>query len=200
MQSQSRHVTPTSLCLSPFLVYLQACANCRKHKVRCDPPSREEGTTSSRKCHRCKVLDLPCSFGDSDSLPPPSTSTQPTASTSNIVSRPSSASTSASRSSPSHAQQPPSLPPVAFARALTPESLLPKSEEPWGVPADGSVFDWTAMPLLAISEMTRPKAPTLRATAPNVGDVSIETVLTHEQITYLLDMYAFQLISATQSH
>lgn len=56
------------------------------------------------------------------------------------------------------------------------------------------------MPLLAISEMTRPKAPTLRATAPNVGDVSIETVLTNEQITYLLDMYAFQLISATQSH
>lgn len=37
----------------------QACTSCKKNKTRCEVL---DASQISRQCHRCKVLDLPCSF------------------------------------------------------------------------------------------------------------------------------------------
>ncbi|KAG7097418.1 hypothetical protein E1B28_004765 [Marasmius oreades] len=42
---------------------VQACTSCRKHKTRCEVL---DTTSTAIRCHRCKTLDIPCSYEEMD--------------------------------------------------------------------------------------------------------------------------------------
>jgi hypothetical protein len=44
---------------------LQACAACRKHKSRCEL-LEDLNSADAVKCHRCRILDIACSFEEMD--------------------------------------------------------------------------------------------------------------------------------------
>lgn len=52
----------------------QACSSCRKHKTRCElidnPSPSDAHSGTGYRCHRCKVLNIPCSFESSEFAPP----------------------------------------------------------------------------------------------------------------------------------
>ncbi|KAF5393162.1 hypothetical protein D9757_001170 [Collybiopsis confluens] len=164
----------------------QACLQCRKHKTRCE---LLDGISAvgSLTCHRCKVLNTPCSFGSSNIIHlPPSQSrtilvTNPVSQTSapspalepslhlNNKQLPSPASSgSSARSSPrdyydtvnNNVNSSTSARSVKHVKELlSPEDLVPDSNVPWGPAVGQGDFDWTAVPILAIQELASKNNP-----------------------------------------
>ncbi|KAH8928598.1 hypothetical protein BT69DRAFT_490354 [Atractiella rhizophila] len=55
----------------------KACNQCRKQKTRCEVDVSDQHLTEGVRCHRCKVLSIPCSFLDLYSPPSHSSSYKP---------------------------------------------------------------------------------------------------------------------------
>ncbi|KAJ7685714.1 hypothetical protein DFH06DRAFT_1075306 [Mycena polygramma] len=185
----------------------QACASCRRQKSRCEilDVRPAPGAPVAIRCHRCKVLNVECSFETSDLIhfSPQTTSSQ--------------ISPSASSSAPSAARSPASpggvpspdsyggglntLATIASSRlnvpeivadplpshsGMLPEDLLPTATTPlWGCV---SRVDWTATPMLAIQELVR--CSRTDTTGPQLPSGSrLSDILTPPEITSLLEMF-----------
>lgn len=190
----------------------QACSNCRRHKSRCELlefPSPSQGIT----CHRCKILNVQCSFESSNIIHLPSSQSHPETSRAILV-NPTSTSNSASPSESTHFCPPlppnqlPSPTPSASepsprpyhdasnassakqVRDLRPEDLV-SEETPWGPCGGQGGFDWTAAPISAIHELA--SKDNLHSSSssrlPSTTDRDIRAVLTQNQINRLLEMY-----------
>lgn len=160
----------------------QACSSCRRHKTRCE----HEGPGS--KCHRCKVLNLQCTFGDAAAGDPthPSPKTSPSTATS---------------ATPEweHGQLKPDSQPVpSSSDSSFVQPSIPSSRDPIVVNVEDILpvqnptpflagRDWTATPILAIQELSR-NSPFTHARNP-APDISLSSILSKDKIRYLLDMY-----------
>ncbi|KAJ3841856.1 hypothetical protein F5878DRAFT_439046 [Lentinula raphanica] len=196
----------------------QACTSCRKHKSRCELlefPSSSQGIT----CHRCKILNIQCSFESSNIIHLPSSQSHPETSRAILVNS-SSASNSASpsESSPFCPPLPPNQLPsptpsvseqssprhyyetisssrtttIKEVRDLRPEDIV-SDEVPWGPGGGQGGFDWTAAPILAIHELASKsysQSPlSSPLRAPSTSDHNLRSVLTKNQITRLLEIF-----------
>lgn len=173
----------------------QACASCRRHKTRCELPEDIGSISSHRgqlRCHRCKVLNVECSFETSNIIHVKSKINN--ASTSTILLPatldPSVVSTSTSDTS----RAAPYPAPVASARELRIEHLLPGPQSLMGpTPAPGC-FDWTAAPMLAIRELANQRNLTTAQarsspSSNQSSDDSLSSILTSTQKTWLLQIF-----------
>ncbi|KAK0206995.1 hypothetical protein DFS33DRAFT_1382081 [Desarmillaria ectypa] len=173
----------------------QACASCRRHKTRCELPEDIGGISDYRtqlRCHRCKVLNVDCSFETSNIIhvkskinsTPTSTILLPANLDPSVV----------STSTPEVSRETPYSAPVVSARELRVEDLLPSTQSPMGpIPVTGS-FDWTAAPMLAIRELAnqRESATTQARSSSSSNqssDESLSSILTSTQITWLLEIF-----------
>ncbi|KAJ4479106.1 hypothetical protein J3R30DRAFT_3289341 [Lentinula aciculospora] len=195
----------------------QACQSCRKFKTRCELlefPSPSQGIT----CHRCKILNIQCSFESSNIIHLPSSQSHPETSRA-ILLNSASASGSASPSE-SNSFCPPPLPPnqlpsptpsasepsprhyhdasinygnVQQVRDLRPEDLV-SDEIPWGSCSAQGGFDWTAAPILAIHELASKSDshPFSSSRSPSTTDRDLRSVLTKNQIDRLLEIFEIQ--------
>ncbi|PBL03008.1 hypothetical protein ARMGADRAFT_1072422 [Armillaria gallica] len=173
----------------------QACASCRRHKTRCELPddiSSISGYRGQLRCHRCKVLNVECSFETSNIIHVKSKINN--ASTSTIllpaVLDPSAASTSASDAS----RAAPYPAPVASAQELRIEDLLPGPQSLMGPIPASECFDWTAAPMLAIRELANQRESTTAqarssSSSNQSSDESLSSILTSTQITWLLQIF-----------
>ncbi|KAL4256547.1 Protease transcriptional activator prtT [Pleurotus pulmonarius] len=170
----------------------RACATCRKTKSRCELLGVAPGVNGRLQCHRCKVLDIECSFHNSDII---------------IVARHNEASTSghggpntpgqqqSTRSSPSTEQ-------FGVQKDFTSNNEVELPDEgadvldaetyvlgPWRVLGIADDAYWTRQPILAI----RGILPPLPAHEPNGSinyvDDSLPSVLSHGRIRYLIDIF-----------
>ncbi|KAK0491443.1 hypothetical protein IW261DRAFT_89036 [Armillaria novae-zelandiae] len=173
----------------------QACASCRRHKTRCELPEDIGSISGHRgqlRCHRCKVLNVECSFETSNIIHVKSKINN--ASTSTILLPatldPSAASTSTSDTS----RAAPYPAPVASARELRIEDLLPGPQTLMGpAPAPGC-FDWTTAPMLAIRELANQRESTTAQarsspSSNQSSDESLSSILTSTQKTWLLQIF-----------
>lgn len=173
----------------------QACASCRRHKTRCELPediSSISGYRGQLRCHRCKVLNVECSFETSNIIHVKSKINN--ASTSTILLPatldPSAASTSASDAS----RAAPYPAPVASAQELRIEDLLPGPQSLMGPIPASECFDWTAAPMLAIRELANQRESTTAqarssSSSNQSSDESLSSILTSTQITWLLQIF-----------
>ncbi|KAJ3865796.1 hypothetical protein EV359DRAFT_38015 [Lentinula novae-zelandiae] len=190
----------------------QACSNCRRHKSRCELlefPSPSQGIT----CHRCKILNVQCSFESSNIIHLPSSQSHPETSRAILV-NPTSASNSASPSESTHFCPPlppnqlPSPTPSASepsprpyhdasnassakqVRDLRPEDLV-SEETPWGPCGGQGGFDWTAAPISAIHELASKDNlySSSSSRLPSTTDRDIRAVLAQNQINRLLEIF-----------
>ncbi|KAJ3992657.1 hypothetical protein F5050DRAFT_885536 [Lentinula boryana] len=191
----------------------QACASCRRHKSRCELlefPSSSQGIT----CHRCKILNIQCSFESSNIIHLPSSQSHPEASRAILVN---SASASSSASPPESTPFCPPCPPnqlpsptpstsepsprhhhdtnnsisnVKQARDLRPEDLV-SDDGPWGPCGGQGGFDWTAAPISAIQELASKNLlhPSSPSRVPSTTDRDLRSVLTQNQINRLLEIF-----------
>lgn len=163
----------------------QACSSCRKHKTRCELLDAAESTSNSGRCHRCKVLNIACSFDNPDSLPVASGSTPRPAV---LLSR--GLPTDACPDTPPRGTTP--IVPKAemtdgalSRKTIRPQDLVPAPLTPWGFLKAPGGFDWTANPMLALQELSRrPQTPHSDPSVPLSG------IITHDQKQYLLEMFA----------
>ncbi|KAK0461657.1 uncharacterized protein EV420DRAFT_120983 [Desarmillaria tabescens] len=177
----------------------QACASCRRHKTRCELPEDIGSNSDCRiqlRCHRCKVLNIECSFQTSNIIHVKSKINSASMSTILLPATldPSEVSTSTPTSTQEAPREAPPSAPVASARELTVEDLLPSSQSPMGpIPVPGS-FDWTAAPMLAIRELANQReSKTTQARSSSSSnqssDESLSSILTSAQITWLLEIF-----------
>ncbi|KAK0444355.1 hypothetical protein EV421DRAFT_1709252 [Armillaria borealis] len=173
----------------------QACASCRRHKTRCELPediSSISGHRGQLRCHRCKVLNVECSFETSNIIYVKSKINNASMSTILLPATLDPSATSTSTSDTSRAAPYPA--PVASARELKIEDLLPGPQSLMGpMPAPGC-FDWTAAPMLAIRELANQRESTTaqaRSSSSNnqSSDESLSSILTSTQITWLLQIF-----------
>ncbi|EGO02210.1 hypothetical protein SERLA73DRAFT_178032 [Serpula lacrymans var. lacrymans S7.3] len=188
----------------------QACTSCRKHKTRCE---MLDGDSCGYQCHRCKVLNLPCSFETSgapcseNDLPP---ATRARLSDDNSTSRhhPSPSfpkfaqdiamddSVSSSPWNTSNTeQQPLTTRPMPQYRSqsnddmdlLHPEGLFPIQQRPWGFLKLPGGFDGTTVPMLAMQALTRavPNEEPLK----NKVEISLLHILGKDKVKHLLDIF-----------
>jgi hypothetical protein len=150
----------------------QACLSCRRHKTRCEQLEGSSSSSGSQRCHRCKVLNMHCSFDDSGGLPtamPTSTKESPPSMTPILFDE---------DTTPSH------KPNTFGTKGMQPEDLVPASTTPWGFLKGG--IDWTSTPMLALQELAR---------GPNPGDgmvsdhtdLSMVEIITADQMRFLLE-------------
>ncbi|KAK0190519.1 hypothetical protein F5146DRAFT_557040 [Armillaria mellea] len=173
----------------------QACASCRRHKTRCELPEdigSIPGYRGQLRCHRCKVLNVECSFETSNIIHVKSKINN--ASTSTILLPaaldPSAASTSTSdvsRAAPYPA-------PVASAQELRIEDLLPGPQSLMGPIPSRGYFDWTAAPMLAIRALANQREATTAqarssSSSNQSSDESLSSILTSTQKTWLLQIF-----------
>lgn len=187
----------------------QACLSCRKHKTRCEMLDGDSGL----QCHRCKVLSLPCSFGDSNG-PPVGASTprpqarvldahkadrQPSISLSSnkmqdIISDdsfnpPKTMSTTWEGPAPGTLSLFPDQPREKVEVDLSdPQRLLPERHRPWGLLKLPGGFDGTTVPMLAMQALVRSGVNGEDA-LKNKIDQSLFQILGGERIKHLTDMY-----------
>ncbi|KAK0230345.1 hypothetical protein IW262DRAFT_1261429 [Armillaria fumosa] len=173
----------------------QACASCRRHKTRCELPDDIGSISGHRgqlRCHRCKVLNVGCSFETSNIIHVKSKINN--ASTSTILLPetldPSAASTSTSDTS----RAAPYPAPVASARELRIEHLLPGPQSLMGPSPAPGCFDWTAAPMLAIRELANQRESTTAQarsspSSNQSSDESLSSILTSTQKTWLLQIF-----------
>jgi hypothetical protein len=157
----------------------QACSSCRKHKTRCellDGPS--EGPY---RCHRCKVLNISCSFESSGFAPPLQRSPSPTP----LSPRPAFLPPPSKFSPPNISNK---VAPENDTRTVKLEDLLPVPPKPWGFVKVPGGFDWAATPMLAMQCITtiRPQLDE----AQLIGDVnaSLANILSPQRVNSLLNM------------
>ncbi|KAL0950179.1 hypothetical protein HGRIS_010172 [Hohenbuehelia grisea] len=187
----------------------QACSTCRKHKTRCE---LLDTTTSTGpiQCHRCKVLNIECSFENSDIiiLPKAQASSPSLSSLSNtangtpIVPTASLGALGVDRvsddESPPQYESPPSTstlrPPAPLPRVtpdhgrqLKVEDLVPTPQTPWGLLSLPEGFDWSAAPMLAIQELTKVRTSNPHPNRP--PDLSLPSILSSSKIAFLVDTF-----------
>jgi hypothetical protein len=161
----------------------QACSACRKHKTRCellDGPS--EGPY---RCHRCKVLNMSCSFESSDFTPPlPITSPSPPAGLlpprSTYISEP------ARISPPNISNNNPTS--KKDAHSVKIEDLLPQPPKPWGFVKVPGGFDWTTTPMLAIQNATTNRTHLDEEQSISEVNASLARILSPETVRSLLNV------------
>ncbi len=169
----------------------RACATCRKTKSRCELLDVAPGVNGRLQCHRCKVLDIECSFHNSDII---------------IVARHNEASTSGHARTNTPGQQQstrssPSTEQFGVQKDFTSNNEVELPEEgadvldaesyvlgPWRVLGIADDAYWTREPILAV----RGILPPLPAHEPNglinYQDDSLTSILSHGRIRYLIDM------------
>lgn len=188
----------------------QACTSCRRHKTRCELlDGISEGNLT---CHRCKVLNVQCSFESSSIIHIPPSQHQESSRAILINPNPPSGNSSSPSppdsvsllyNAPLNNQLPSPTPSAEFssrplpdndshsisARDLRPEDLVP-DKVPWGPSTKQGDFDWTAAPLLAIQELASKNNPypPLPLQIPSKTDRDLHSVLSQDQINRLLDM------------
>lgn len=158
----------------------QACSSCRKHKTRCEV--LDASISTPYRCHRCKVLNISCSFESSDLTPLRDPTPAPSTSTSQY------------QATYSHEPERPlalrqSDSPLSHNQSAKPEDLfpLPLNNTPWGFVRVPGGFDWTATPMLAMQKFT---SRSQLGDDPAVLDVaaSLSRILSPARITSLLNM------------
>lgn len=169
----------------------QACSSCRKHKTRCE--LIDDLSVGPYRCHRCKVLNVSCSFESSD-LAPPIHESSPTPQPRTV-----------SQTHEPIRHEPPRIPARDIPRdsraspatikdgchldqQIKPEDLLPvPPHAPWGFEKVPGGFDWTATPMLAMQKLT---IRTPGGEEPFVSDISakLANIISPERIKTLLNM------------
>ncbi|KZT21571.1 hypothetical protein NEOLEDRAFT_740853 [Neolentinus lepideus HHB14362 ss-1] len=162
----------------------QACVACRKHKTRCETLDND---SRLRRCHRCDVLSILCSFENSDIV---LDNSSPYGTSAEGPESPSTALPSESKDQAPSACLPPSL--------LSPASYIPASREPheWSNsltaealladrPTDSESFDWIGVPMLAMQELLRRQVSIPRGPVAS----SIHDTLTTHEIDSLLKLF-----------
>jgi len=136
----------------------QACASCRKLKTRCE--LLDASSDGPYRCHRCKVLNISCSFEDLDIAParPHHSPTQPV-----IPQSPNQGSTDRHENANIQRQSSSSsLNATSFSKnrvdPMKPDVLAQPPNIAWPglvkVPASGGLFDWMATPMFAMQNIT----------------------------------------------
>ncbi|KIY73954.1 hypothetical protein CYLTODRAFT_439588 [Cylindrobasidium torrendii FP15055 ss-10] len=181
----------------------QACTVCRKSKTRCELPDAIVSNEKLR-CHRCKILNVECSFESSNIIHlSGSTSTVVAANTS--VSQPQDtqpkpvqpAPTPTTYTLPSPYEVPRQYPhSINCAKDLIVEDLLPCPFVPWGNMFIPGGFDWTAAPVLSIHELSTNTwlNGRVKKVRPNVRDERLADIISSSQITRLLDIFDTQYL------
>jgi hypothetical protein len=157
----------------------QACSSCRKHKTRCEllnGPS--EGPY---RCHRCKVLNISCSFESSDFVPPRQQSPSPTL----LPPRPAFL-TPPSRISPPNISN--TVTPENDTQNVKLEDLLPLPPKPWGFVKVPGGFDWSSTPMLAMQGITTIRPQLDEDQLIDDVNASLANILSPERVNSLLDM------------
>ncbi|KAF8208176.1 hypothetical protein K438DRAFT_1813558 [Mycena galopus ATCC 62051] len=176
----------------------QACASCRRQKSRCEildvrPAS---GVPVVIRCHRCKTLNVECSFETSElihfspktilhtspAVSPPTTSTPtpPTESDGGL-----STLAAVAASSRPNAEDGAPINHITGSFGMRPEDLVPTAATPiWG---SVSRVDWTATPMLAIQELVRCPRTDVVARLPAADRLS--DILSPLEITSLIELF-----------
>ncbi|KDQ29675.1 hypothetical protein PLEOSDRAFT_1103686 [Pleurotus ostreatus PC15] len=170
----------------------RACATCRKTKSRCELLDVAPGPNGRLQCHRCKVLDIECSFHNSDII---------------IVARHNEASTSGHTGPNTQGQQQPtpsspSTEQFGVQKDFTSNNEFELPEEgadvsdaetyvlgPWRVLGIADDAYWTREPILAVRGIL-PPLPTREPNGLiNHQDESLTSILSHGRIRYLIDIF-----------
>lgn len=174
----------------------QACASCRKHKTRCE--ILDDGITYGIvKCHRCKVLNIECSFESSDVIrvlpqtPQALTFVDQYTATSQTDQKFFASSSTGTASSTTTQNS-------SSTGATSPSNTAVSGQPPDPEPYDRSIsnvalLDWTATPMLSIYDMSlgRPRHlsdPPIRDQAQISPSERLLDILSPEQIYTLLYM------------
>ena len=159
----------------------QACSSCRKHKTRCellDNPS--EGPY---RCHRCKVLNISCSFESSEFAPPLQ---QQSPSPTPFFPRPTYM-TSSSRISPPNISNN-GVTQENDTRSVKLEDLLPLPPKPWGFVKIPGGFDWSTTPMLAMQGITTSRPQLDEDQLISDVNASLANILSADRVSSLLNM------------
>jgi hypothetical protein len=148
-----------------------ACSSCRRSKTRCELLDTATGSLPF-KCHRCKVLNLQCSFESSGILASKNSPATPYT------------------APPSYRQSPEGLE-SPFSNRSDPGTTMPVSS--WVTRRIAEFCDIQSTPMLALQEFAR-RCPAdyedPLADAPHTPfDVSMSDILPEAQRQCLLDMY-----------
>jgi hypothetical protein len=168
---------------------VQACSSCRRSKTRCELLDAASAS-GSLKCHRCKVLNLSCSF---EKLPPPPPLySRPTPPTSRLSPPP------RFFQSPAESSSSATTAVADICSAVkNPSDDLEQPDAPWALLRTID-FDDKAIPMLALQEfVTRPH--TGAGDCRNVhyrggSNPSMAGILTQDEASYLIDMYVLKLL------
>lgn len=163
----------------------QACTSCRRHKTRCE----HEGPSS--KCHRCRVLYLPCNFdvdptrSSTSADPPEATPWDQSGPSGSLQTTPIPQATNA---------DPASTPPPYFIPSpsmSTLDEMVSKVKEILPVsirnraPFPGR--DWTVTPMLAIRELLVLKPISLNPEVSTTHDTYLSDIFPKDTIRSLLE-------------
>lgn len=166
---------------------IQACTSCRRHKTRCE--QLDGAVSGSLRCHRCKVLNMRCSFDNQNAAPVASASTPRKES-------PLRPDTACQIIDDMHTKLSPRNPSPSEhgsergirARNLQPEDLVHTLDKPWGFLKVPGGFDWTATPMLALQELALRSRHKETQTVDN-WDISLHGIIADVQMNQLLEMY-----------
>lgn len=186
----------------------QACLSCRKHKTRCEMLDGDSGV----QCHRCKVLSLPCSFGDSNgplvgaSTPRPQANVldahkadrqssifHPSNKMQDVIpdgsfNPPKTMSKTWESPAPGTLSPFPDQPREKVEVDLSdPQRLLPERQRPWGL-LKLPGFDGTTVPMLAMQALVRSGVNGEDALKDKI-DQSLFQILGGERIKHLTDIF-----------
>jgi hypothetical protein len=159
-----------------------ACNSCRKHKTRCELIGAIEESSPIR-CHRCKILAVPCSYEDMDrTLFAHHFSTRAASSNSPTANSPSSL---PSPTSSSHVETSRSGREVRRQKPKPSYLGRPQAVGLFGYISNRGTLDWDNAPIDAIRELT--KKPGGNSSYITSGGDTLISILPEEQIHYLLD-------------
>ncbi|KAL4076253.1 hypothetical protein V8B97DRAFT_2028809 [Scleroderma yunnanense] len=203
-RAQSPHLPPAKRAKAA-----QACLSCRKHKTRCEMLDGD----SAVQCHRCKVLSLSCSFGDSGGSPVSTTTSRAQTNVSDVrkVDRQPSISLSSNKiqdvapdgsfnSSKNIPKTWENSPPDTLSPfqdqprekvevdLSDPKRLLPEQQRPWGLLKLPGGFDGTTVPMLAMQALVR-SGVSGEDELKNKIDQSLFHILGRERAKSLTDMF-----------
>jgi hypothetical protein len=169
----------------------QACTACRRQKARCEILDDRPAPGVKIRCHRCKVLNIECSFENPHLIPfpPPIPPIQPSIPSPPELESHRGLNTLATVASSRPNVEEPAGSAIHSLDLRSKEQALTATAPTWG---SVSRVDWTATPILAIQELVRcPRCET--STQPhNVG--RLEDILSPSEITSLLEMFVFSLM------
>jgi hypothetical protein len=145
-----------------------ACSSCRKHKTRCELIDSNASASGSQRCHRCNVLNMPCSFDHS------------------TVSSGLPSSSKESSSTPGLGFNSPPDSPESNARYVNPEDVISAPiMTPWGFGKGLGSSDWTATPMVVLQELAR-RPNSAQNMVTNFSDLSLVDIIPPDQLHYLL--------------